>query len=238
MAKLQITESGTDLWNLVADLPLDQIQASPEDRERLREVFFFAPLPFVRKVIFIGTPHRGSTLARRGIGRIASCVARSPADTDERHRRVVAENPGVSLGAPLDRAGVVCPTASTCSNRTIRCWSPWSRSRSPLACKCTPSLASRRRIASVDQATASFRWPRRHAARRCLAEVGRCDARRIARCGHNDERNRVHLATAVAGIRLRQRVVVVGGDIPSSPASALRRANACSQASRKRTVRP
>ena len=95
VAKLQITESGNDLWNLVANRPLDQIQASDADRERMREVFFFTPQPFIRHVIFIGTPHRGSSLANRGIGRFASLAAKATTEADERHRRVIADNPGV-----------------------------------------------------------------------------------------------------------------------------------------------
>ena len=95
VSKLQVTESGTDLWDLVANRPLDEIQADPADREQLREVFFFKPLPFVRKVVFIGTPHRGSSLASRGIGRVSSWAAKSTSTADERHRRVVAANPGV-----------------------------------------------------------------------------------------------------------------------------------------------
>jgi len=32
----------------------------PETRELLRNSLFFTPLPFVKRVIFISTPHRGS----------------------------------------------------------------------------------------------------------------------------------------------------------------------------------
>ncbi len=95
ISKLQVSDSGNDIWNLAANRPLDEIRADPVDRERLREVFFFTPQPFVRRVVMIGTPHRGSTLARRGIGRIGSCLARPTTETDERQRRVVRENPGV-----------------------------------------------------------------------------------------------------------------------------------------------
>lgn len=95
VSKLQVTESGTELWDLVANRPLDEIQADSADREQLREVFFFKPLPFVRKIIFIGTPHRGSSLASRGIGRVSSWAAKSTTAADERHHRVVAANPGV-----------------------------------------------------------------------------------------------------------------------------------------------
>ena len=95
VSKLQVTESGTELWDLVADRPIDEIQAEPADREHLREVFFFKPLPFVQRVVFIGTPHRGSSLASRGVGRVGSWVAQSTTATDDRHRRIVAANPGV-----------------------------------------------------------------------------------------------------------------------------------------------
>jgi pimeloyl-ACP methyl ester carboxylesterase len=95
IAKLQVSDSGNDLWDLAANRPLDDLHADPADRERLREVFFFAPQPFVRRVVMIGTPHRGSTLATRGIGRIGSCLARPTTEADERQRRVVRENPGV-----------------------------------------------------------------------------------------------------------------------------------------------
>lgn len=95
VSKLQVAESGTDLWDSAANRPLDAIHADTADRERLREVFFFAPLPFVRKVVFIGTPHRGSSMASRAVGRVSSWSAHMTAQTDERHRRLVADNPDV-----------------------------------------------------------------------------------------------------------------------------------------------
>jgi pimeloyl-ACP methyl ester carboxylesterase len=95
IAKLQVTDSGSSLWNLAANRPLDQIVASDADREQLQEVFFFSPQPFIRKVIFIGTPHRGASMATRGVGRITSLAARTPLESNERYRRVLADNPGV-----------------------------------------------------------------------------------------------------------------------------------------------
>lgn len=95
VSKLQVTESDNDLWDVASNRPLDQISADADDRERLREVFFFAPLPFVRKVVFIGTPHQGSSLANRAVGRLSSWSAHMTTQADERHRRVVGDNPGV-----------------------------------------------------------------------------------------------------------------------------------------------
>lgn len=94
VSKLQVAESGPDLWNLVANKPLDQLNASSDDREQLRQIFFFKPQPFVHRVIFIGTPHRGSTMATRAVGRAGSLVAHSTNESQERHQRLVADNPG------------------------------------------------------------------------------------------------------------------------------------------------
>lgn len=95
VSKLQVTDSGTELWDLVADRPLEAINADEADRERLRETFFFTPQPYVRKVIFIGTPHRGSSFAADAVGRVSSWAAKLTTEADARHRRLVADNPGV-----------------------------------------------------------------------------------------------------------------------------------------------
>lgn len=95
VSKLQVAESGTALWDAAASCPLDAIRADAADRERLRELFFFAPLPFVRKVVFIGTPHRGSSIASQAVGRVSSWSAHISSQADARHRRLVADNPGV-----------------------------------------------------------------------------------------------------------------------------------------------
>ena len=154
IAKLQVTESGTDVWNLVANRPLDQINADPTDRERLREVFFFAPLPFVKKVIFLATPHRGSTYASRGVGRLASCVAKPTTEADERHCRVVADNPGVfapwiarRIPTSVDMLEPNNPLLNTLETLPI----------AP-ACNSIQSSAWLAIVATMVQVTASFRW--------------------------------------------------------------------------------
>ncbi|MBS0210199.1 MAG: alpha/beta fold hydrolase [Planctomycetes bacterium] len=94
VSKLQVTDSGNRLWELVANRPMDQLVASDADRNHLQQVFCFEPQPFVRHVVFIGTPHRGSTMARRGIGRLTSLVARESSEAKERQRRLMDDNPG------------------------------------------------------------------------------------------------------------------------------------------------
>jgi len=60
LVRLMVTDSGDHFWNNVSTKPLDQLTLTPEMRTLLQDSMFFKPLPFVRTVIFIATPHRGS----------------------------------------------------------------------------------------------------------------------------------------------------------------------------------
>ena len=94
LLKLQVTSSGTAIWDLVANRPLDKITASPADREHLQEVFFRT-----------STVRQASDLARHPASRFDAgaaglagplrCWRRPTSEADQRQRRVVAENPGV-----------------------------------------------------------------------------------------------------------------------------------------------
>jgi pimeloyl-ACP methyl ester carboxylesterase len=61
LAKLTATDTGDKLWQLASKTNIDELQIDVPMRELLRSNFFFKPLPCVSRVIFIATPHRGST---------------------------------------------------------------------------------------------------------------------------------------------------------------------------------
>ena len=60
LAKLTAIDSGNRFWDSIFNVPIDQLKVSPATRELLRRSFFYKPLPFVHRVVFISTPHRGS----------------------------------------------------------------------------------------------------------------------------------------------------------------------------------
>jgi pimeloyl-ACP methyl ester carboxylesterase len=95
IAKLQVTHSGETLWRKVARVPVAGIRASDQVKRDLAESFYFAPSSDIQRVILIGTPHQGSSLARRCIGKIGARLARVPEEDRAEHERLVAENPGV-----------------------------------------------------------------------------------------------------------------------------------------------
>ncbi|MCC6126068.1 MAG: hypothetical protein IT426_13980 [Pirellulales bacterium] len=92
MARLQATYSHEILWRQAARRPLDAVRATTEMRKRLERDFFFDPLPFVSRVVFIGTPHRGSTMARRLVGRAASGLVRAFGSEVSAYRQLMQVN--------------------------------------------------------------------------------------------------------------------------------------------------
>jgi hypothetical protein len=93
-AKLQVVEPGTAMWDAIACRPFAEIRMRPELRRQVAPGYFFHPLPFVKRVVFIATPHGGSALASLGIGRVASLTVQQPAEMTAIHDEVIRANPG------------------------------------------------------------------------------------------------------------------------------------------------
>ena len=60
LTKLMTIRSGNRFWENVTKEPFEDVKMAPETRELLREAMFFEPVPTLRRVVFIATPHRGS----------------------------------------------------------------------------------------------------------------------------------------------------------------------------------
>jgi pimeloyl-ACP methyl ester carboxylesterase len=81
LTKMTAIDPGDAFWRPVSDEPLEETRLSDEDKELLRKVLFVKPLPFVRRVIFLATPHQGSYLAGpQLVRRLAQRLVRLPSD--------------------------------------------------------------------------------------------------------------------------------------------------------------
>ena len=60
LTRLMVTDSGTRFWDAVTEVPFDKMDVSPETRALIQRAMFFEPQPYVTRVVFIATPHRGS----------------------------------------------------------------------------------------------------------------------------------------------------------------------------------
>jgi len=83
LTKLTATDTGDHLWRASSDQGFDQLPLSPMEREELRRYVFFEPLPFVSRVVFISTPHRGSYLATSFVRSLAARFMRLPVEVVE-----------------------------------------------------------------------------------------------------------------------------------------------------------
>lgn len=95
VSKLMITTSGTDLWNSIASAPPDQVKIATDKRPHIDSIFFFEPLPFVNRVVFIGSPHQGSQIATGWIGKLGSALVHRSRDRLEETKTILHDNPGV-----------------------------------------------------------------------------------------------------------------------------------------------
>jgi hypothetical protein len=103
ISKLQVTESGDHLWNLVSPQPLAQLKADPQTRTEIQQTFFFEPQPAVSRVVFIATPHLGSQIGKAPLGRLGSALVAMPRSVRQLNRKLESENPDAK-SLQFDRA--------------------------------------------------------------------------------------------------------------------------------------
>jgi len=60
LTKSAVVDTGDRIWRVFSTNRLEDLKVSEADRAKLRRITYYEPLPFVRRVVFIATPHRGS----------------------------------------------------------------------------------------------------------------------------------------------------------------------------------
>ena len=78
LTKAMVVSSGNTFWDNLGTVPWDQVDLDPEAKAEVGRAIFFDALPFVKRVIFISTPHRGSYLAENWLGMLARRLVNTP----------------------------------------------------------------------------------------------------------------------------------------------------------------
>ena len=76
LTKMTVIDTGMHLWPF--SVPPDQLNVSAETRDLLVSALIFKPLPFVKRVVFIATPHGGSYQALGVFGWLGSWLVNLP----------------------------------------------------------------------------------------------------------------------------------------------------------------
>ena len=113
LAKTLVQDSGNAVWDALLDKPIGEVEVAAEDREKVRRMLFFERLPFVKRLVFISVPHRGSEFADSIIGKFGAnliAVPRGMVALDDRLRAALG-------GALRDEAGTGASAVEALSPR-------------------------------------------------------------------------------------------------------------------------
>jgi len=78
LTKMTAIKTEDKLWKAISDQNIETMNLDPDVEALLRRGMFFDPLPFVKRVVFISTPHRGSFLTKDWVRDIVSKVITFP----------------------------------------------------------------------------------------------------------------------------------------------------------------
>jgi len=92
LTKLTAVESGDRFWSIVSQAPLEELDLDPAVRETLRMGLYFTPEPFVKRLIFVCTPHGGSYLASFSIAGLLSDLISAPSNLTQVFTELVTRN--------------------------------------------------------------------------------------------------------------------------------------------------
>jgi pimeloyl-ACP methyl ester carboxylesterase len=87
------------IWKTVSTNRFEDLNVPEAQRAELRRMLFLEPLPFVKRVIFIATPHRGSYMASGFVRSLAHRLVSLPRATVSRRTEIFK----VAAGSEQDR---------------------------------------------------------------------------------------------------------------------------------------
>ena len=103
VSKLQTVESADQFWQTMSDHPFAELEADPDAVRALASTFFFRPNPSVRRVVTLGTPHRGSEFANEVTRWLGHKLITPPKKMLGGRNQLIARNRGYfRRGAPLN----------------------------------------------------------------------------------------------------------------------------------------
>ncbi len=80
LTKMSVVAPGDRIWKSISDKSIDEMDMTGEIKEMARRSLFFEPLPFVKRVVFISTPHRGSFLTKNWVRNLVRTLVSIPVD--------------------------------------------------------------------------------------------------------------------------------------------------------------
>jgi pimeloyl-ACP methyl ester carboxylesterase len=93
VSKLQTVDSGNEFWGTLSERPFADVDADEDVRASLARTFFFDPNPSIRRVVTLGTPHRGSEVANDTTRWLGRQLIKIPSRILQGKHQLIARNP-------------------------------------------------------------------------------------------------------------------------------------------------
>ena len=103
LTKLTAVDSGDRFWRNLSNKTFAEMRFDHDEQEVIERSTFFTPLPFVKRVIFIATPHRGSYLTLQRFARWVASLVQVPNALSQLTYDFVTRNQEDLLIRQLDR---------------------------------------------------------------------------------------------------------------------------------------
>jgi hypothetical protein len=80
MTSIQVRETGEALYRQFFKAPVEELLVGEDTREALRALFYRPQQSYIKRAVFVATPHLGSEMADNFVGRLGSMLVQLPED--------------------------------------------------------------------------------------------------------------------------------------------------------------
>jgi pimeloyl-ACP methyl ester carboxylesterase len=101
VSRMQTIESGEEFWRILSDEPFEKVKGDDTERQRLAAALFFHPNQSIKRVVTIGTPHRGSDYANDYTRWVGRKLIKLPSSITDIGNSLIRQNPGVFRNTEL-----------------------------------------------------------------------------------------------------------------------------------------
>lgn len=137
LTNLMAVNSSDRFWHVISDQSFETLKIDPLIKNNMSKALFFKPLPFVKRVIYISTPHRGSFLTKDWVRKFVRFLITSPIDLVKggaaKYKQLVGQVnmppglsdklptslDGMSIGNPMMKVLVETPLAPDVTSHSI-----------------------------------------------------------------------------------------------------------------------
>jgi len=102
LAHTLVSDSGDALWNATFALPISKVDPNLKELPELKRLMYFEPKPYIKRVIFIAVPHRGSDMADGLLARYMARRVEMPDDLDKFAADLLKDAPGLMRPGAAD----------------------------------------------------------------------------------------------------------------------------------------